>query len=108
MQALLEWVLKKQRFNTSSKIVFKYLLSQYISRSILKVDAPAKFILSIGIHLKRRFLLMFQFAYFLCRPIPMAAGLRCYQGEEQGQGLRPQEVCLGPQQGEVYKNLITF
>jgi hypothetical protein len=45
---------------------------------------------------------MFQFAYFLCRPISLVAGLRCSQGEEQGQGLRPQEVCLGPQQGEVH------
>jgi hypothetical protein len=48
------------------------------------------------------FVLCFILHFFSYRPIPLAAGLGRSQGEEQGQGLRPQEVRLGPQQGKEF------
>jgi hypothetical protein len=51
------------------------------------------------------FNITFLFCIFLSyRPIPLAAGLGRSQGEEQGQGLRPQEVRLGPQQGKEFNS----
>ncbi len=48
------------------------------------------------------FYYVFILPFLSYRPIPLAAGLGRPQGEEQGQGLRPQEVRLGPQQGEEF------